>query len=64
MNQEQRTTKSLLSSIVGEGNLNLNATINAKVGIDNESFVKLFATIAIAGIVLFAVYFMLSKIFA
>jgi hypothetical protein len=61
---EKNTTKPLLNSLLGEGTLSLNVNAYAKVGIDNESFMKLFATLAIVGIVLFAMYFMLSKLLA
>ncbi len=60
--KEQRTVKPLLNSLLGEGTLSLNINAFAKVGIDNESFMKLFATLAITGIVLFAMYFMLHNL--
>lgn len=61
---EKNTTKPLLNSLLGEGTLSLNVNAYAKVGIDNESFMKLFAILVIVGIVLFAMYFMLSQLLA
>lgn len=64
MDKEQKTVKPLLNSLLGEGTLSLNVNAYAEVGIDNESFMKLFAILVIVGIVLFAMYFMLFQLLA
>jgi hypothetical protein len=60
---EKRTTKPLLESILGEGNLNLNLNATVTARIDNESFMKLFAVLLLAGVILFAMWYMFGYLF-
>jgi hypothetical protein len=60
---EKRTTKPILESILGEGNMNLNLNATVTARIDNESFMKLFAVLVLAGVILFAMWFMFMYLF-
>ena len=62
MANEKRDSKPLLNDLLGEGTLTLNANTTVSVKVDNETFLKLFGVILLAGILLFAVWLMLSSL--